>query len=379
MEETRERLAAHDRPAGLPGHPKTIARREIATLKGYFVDARRHPADRQHPQGGRRGRRLRRGDRGHPQGHALSAARDRRMPDKTPIRMLHDRVLVEVDKESGERRSTGGIVIPATAALGTRRLAWAGWSRSAPTRARRGRRPGAVRPRGQGRGRGARRDLHAAARARRPRRRRGPARRQRPACTSEGLPLDGQRRTSTSTGTLDCVGPASPSSPCSFAPQAQADPDARVPAEPKYPAPRLVQRPGSWFGTGAGKYTVSYVPSPSCPEYVPAPAPPGAVGEDAAGVLHARGHRLPGAGDRHLGGDVTRRVGAVGQLAVRVRAPAPREAVGRGAAGVGRADGKWGPLVVARDLDRGGRRGSRRRSRADRRCPGPQHRLSGCA
>ena len=46
------------------------------------------------------------------------------MSDKTPIRMLHDRVLVQLDKEAGERRSSGGIVIPATAALGTRRLAW---------------------------------------------------------------------------------------------------------------------------------------------------------------------------------------------------------------------------------------------------------------
>jgi len=44
--------------------------------------------------------------------------------DKTPIKMLHDRILVEVDRESGERRSSGGIVIPATAALGARRLAW---------------------------------------------------------------------------------------------------------------------------------------------------------------------------------------------------------------------------------------------------------------
>ena len=43
--------------------------------------------------------------------------------DKTPIRMLHDRVLVTVDRE-GERRSSGGIVIPATAAMGGRRLAW---------------------------------------------------------------------------------------------------------------------------------------------------------------------------------------------------------------------------------------------------------------
>jgi chaperonin GroES len=46
------------------------------------------------------------------------------MSDKTPIRMLHDRVLVEVDREAGERRSSGGIVIPATAAMGARRLAW---------------------------------------------------------------------------------------------------------------------------------------------------------------------------------------------------------------------------------------------------------------
>jgi chaperonin GroES len=44
--------------------------------------------------------------------------------DKLPIRMLHDRLLVEVDQESGERRSSGGIVIPATAAMGARRLVW---------------------------------------------------------------------------------------------------------------------------------------------------------------------------------------------------------------------------------------------------------------
>jgi chaperonin GroES len=46
------------------------------------------------------------------------------MSEKTPIRMLHDRVLVSLDKDAGERRSSGGIVIPATAALGARRLAW---------------------------------------------------------------------------------------------------------------------------------------------------------------------------------------------------------------------------------------------------------------
>jgi chaperonin GroES len=44
--------------------------------------------------------------------------------DPLPIRMLHDRVLVSTDNESGERRSGGGILIPATVAIG-RRLAWA--------------------------------------------------------------------------------------------------------------------------------------------------------------------------------------------------------------------------------------------------------------
>jgi chaperonin GroES len=44
--------------------------------------------------------------------------------DKLPIQMLHDRVLVVVDVEAGERRSTAGIVIPATAKMG-KRLAWA--------------------------------------------------------------------------------------------------------------------------------------------------------------------------------------------------------------------------------------------------------------
>jgi chaperonin GroES len=44
--------------------------------------------------------------------------------DGLPIRMLHDRILVSLDHEAGDRRSTGGIVIPATATMG-RRLAWA--------------------------------------------------------------------------------------------------------------------------------------------------------------------------------------------------------------------------------------------------------------
>lgn len=40
------------------------------------------------------------------------------------IRMLHDRVLLDPSGQDGERRSGGGIVIPATASVG-RRLAWA--------------------------------------------------------------------------------------------------------------------------------------------------------------------------------------------------------------------------------------------------------------
>lgn len=43
--------------------------------------------------------------------------------DKLPVRMLHDRVLVSVEAE-GERKSSAGILIPATAQMG-RRLAWA--------------------------------------------------------------------------------------------------------------------------------------------------------------------------------------------------------------------------------------------------------------
>ena len=52
-----------------------------------------------------------------PAGTASASAR-------VPIRMLHDRVLVRMEGSEGERRSTAGIVIPATAAVG-KRLAWA--------------------------------------------------------------------------------------------------------------------------------------------------------------------------------------------------------------------------------------------------------------
>lgn len=42
---------------------------------------------------------------------------------KFEIQMLHDRVMVRAEKDSGERRSSGGIVIPATAELANR-LVW---------------------------------------------------------------------------------------------------------------------------------------------------------------------------------------------------------------------------------------------------------------
>jgi chaperonin GroES len=41
-----------------------------------------------------------------------------------PIKMLSDRILVKLEQADGERRSTGGILIPATAQMG-KRLAWA--------------------------------------------------------------------------------------------------------------------------------------------------------------------------------------------------------------------------------------------------------------
>ncbi len=43
---------------------------------------------------------------------------------KLPIRMLSDRILVSMDGPEGERTSTGGILIPATAQVG-KRLTWA--------------------------------------------------------------------------------------------------------------------------------------------------------------------------------------------------------------------------------------------------------------
>ncbi len=42
---------------------------------------------------------------------------------KLPIKMLNDRILVRLSREEGERRSAGGILIPATAQL-SKRLVW---------------------------------------------------------------------------------------------------------------------------------------------------------------------------------------------------------------------------------------------------------------
>lgn len=44
--------------------------------------------------------------------------------EKLPIKMLNDRILVKLHGQEGERRSSGGILIPATAQMG-KRLTWA--------------------------------------------------------------------------------------------------------------------------------------------------------------------------------------------------------------------------------------------------------------
>ena len=46
------------------------------------------------------------------------------MTDRLPIKMLHDRVLVKETREDGERRTSGGILIPSTAQV-SKRLVWA--------------------------------------------------------------------------------------------------------------------------------------------------------------------------------------------------------------------------------------------------------------
>ena len=44
--------------------------------------------------------------------------------ERLPVRMLNDRILVKLDADAEERRSSGGILIPATAQMG-KRLTWA--------------------------------------------------------------------------------------------------------------------------------------------------------------------------------------------------------------------------------------------------------------
>lgn len=44
--------------------------------------------------------------------------------EKLPIKMLNDRVLVRIPEKDGERRTSGGILIPATAQI-SKRLVWA--------------------------------------------------------------------------------------------------------------------------------------------------------------------------------------------------------------------------------------------------------------
>ncbi len=55
---------------------------------------------------------------------APSSSNGRDRGDKLAIKMLNDRVLVRLDQGEGERTSSGGILIPATAQI-SKRLAWA--------------------------------------------------------------------------------------------------------------------------------------------------------------------------------------------------------------------------------------------------------------
>lgn len=50
-------------------------------------------------------------------------ATDAAQGGRLPIRMLHDRLLVTLEGEGGERHTGGGLLIPATASLG-KRLTW---------------------------------------------------------------------------------------------------------------------------------------------------------------------------------------------------------------------------------------------------------------
>jgi len=55
---------------------------------------------------------------------ATSTPKRSRAADGLPIKMMNDRILVSISDDDGERRSGGGILIPATAERG-KRLSWA--------------------------------------------------------------------------------------------------------------------------------------------------------------------------------------------------------------------------------------------------------------
>ena len=149
--------------------PRTSCSREIAVGQGGVRRRRGQPAHREHPQGRRRRRRLRRPARRDPPRHPLTLPT---MADKTPIRMLHDRVLVA----ASTRRPVSGARPAASSSPPPLRWVTGGspgpGRRRRPARPRRrARRPGALRPRRQGRGRGhgesyillRERDVHAVA------------------------------------------------------------------------------------------------------------------------------------------------------------------------------------------------------------------------
>jgi chaperonin GroES len=56
-------------------------------------------------------------------GRLINMPQDLTTAGKLPIKMLHDRILVALRKEDGDRRSSGGILIPATAQV-AKRLVW---------------------------------------------------------------------------------------------------------------------------------------------------------------------------------------------------------------------------------------------------------------
>src|SRR5215212_6391639 len=109
MEATRERLAGTIDQLVHRASPKTIVRREITSIKGYFVDV---------STGQPRTTNILKVSGGWSawQWSSPCSARSRpteaaepEVSEKLPIKMLHDRLLVEVDQDNGERRSAGGI------------------------------------------------------------------------------------------------------------------------------------------------------------------------------------------------------------------------------------------------------------------------------